>query len=623
MPTVKGLSDATIIKQVIAARRESLESRRTKDAWARRAWDWYNNIHDFSNKEDWQSKLAIPKFAMAIDQAENFMRDGLRKSTRLFGIEVLNDDPVDKLLAAFLGTVMHEIVRVIGLAKQLPGSLKVALLTNQSIHKIGYEEFNQTEIAPTVVISQIDITDPETGTVIGQRDVEDFETQEIERLISNPTARHVDPADYYPDPRGMNLYEIDEVKQDLWNVIEKFINVADDKVLAALEADMSKGEPSADDEQTTIDKRSRQEIIEPENAFRRMVKLTDYYGPLFTDDGRLAAKRVRVVLANDKHILVRGKTYPFWDGEAPYVRYQGISVPFSVWGKLLVQHADSIQLYVNELSSLMMDKAKLSALGQLAVDTTLLEDIEDILTGIFPGKLWKTRGPNAVEEVNMSGVKTDHFQMYGLLSQEEQNAHAVTEFLQGQPTSRGRATLGEVEIKTQQGMQFFGGIVQNATDGLEKIFEKLFYRVMQFKDQWQDPAIAKIAARFGMTEVLGMLNDPMVRYRLMKRPFRFHAAGLNSAMRRMEVLRNLNDMLAVLGNLGPEFLQRVDAEKVFNTIIDAFDMDELLSQPSSNPSVIVPGDAEGLAQGNIPALQDGQLPPALAQGVKATATGRR
>lgn len=223
----------------------------------------------------------------------------------------------------------------------------------------------------------------------------------------------------------------------------------------------------------------------------------------------------------------------------------------------------------------------------------------------------------------MSGVQADHFQMYGMLDQETQNAHAVTEFLQGQPSSRGRATLGEVEMKTQQGMQFFGGIVQNATDGLEVIFEKLFYRIMQFKDQWQDPAIAKIAARFGMTEVLEMLNDPMVRYRLMKRPFRFHAAGLNAAMRRMEVLNSLTEMLTVLGNLGPEFLQRVDAEKIFQKIIDAFDMDELLSTPSSNPSVIVPGEAEGLSEGNIPALQNGQLPPALSQGLKATATGRR
>lgn len=615
MATVQSLDDKVIIDQVIAARRESVESRRTKDAWARRAWDWYNNVHDFSDKEDWQTKLAIPNFAMAIDQAENFMRDGLRKSTRLFGIEVLNDDPIDKLLAAFLGTVMHEVVRTIGLKKQLPGSMKVALLSNQAIHKIGYEEFAQTEIAPTFTEGEIDVVDPETGQAIGKKPFQDFGTQEVERRISRPTARLLDSSRYHPDPRGMELYEIDEVSQDLWQVIEKFVGVAPDKVLSALKEDMSKGEPAIDDEQIEIDKRQRQEIIEPENAFRRIVKLTDYYGPLFTRDGLLAAKRVRVVLANDKHILVRGKTYPFWDGERPYVRYQAISVPHSVWGKLLVQHVDSIQTYVNELGSLMMDKAKLSVLGQVAVDTTLLEDIEDILTGIFPGKTWKTRGPNAVQEVAMSGVGTDHFQMYGLLSQEAQNAHAVTEFLQGQPTSRGRATLGEVELKTAAGAQFFGGIVQNATDGLEKIFEKLFFRVMQFKDEWQDPALARIAQRFGLAEILPMLQDPTVRHRLMKRPFRFHAAGLNAAMRRAEVLTSMTEMLTVLGNLGPEFLQQVDAQKIFTKIVDAFDMDELLKTPSSNPNVIVPGETEG--------LQAPQPTPALVQGAQATATGRR
>jgi len=617
MATVSSLDDSTIIDQVLAARRESFESRRSKDGWARRAWDWYNNVHDFTDKEDWQTKLAIPNWAMAIDQAENFMRDGLRKSTRLFGIEVLNDDPIDKLLAAFLGTVMHEIIRVIELKKQLPGSLKLALLTNQSIHKIGYEEFSQTEIAPEFIQGEVDVTDPETGLIIGKKAFQSFGTQEIERLISKPTARLLDSVQYYPDPRGVGLYEIDDVKQDLWQVVEKFAGVAPDKVLKALKEDMNKGSPESEDDEIEISQRQKMEIIEPENAFRRIVKLTDYYGPLFTRDGLLAAKRVRVVLANDKHILVRGKTYPFWDGERPYVRYQAISVPHSVWGKLLVQHVDSIQLYVNELGSLMMDKAKMSALGQLAIDTTLIEDIEDILSGIFPGKAWKTRGPGAVTEVPMSGVSTDHFQMYGLLSQEAQNAHAVTEFLQGQPTSRGRATLGEVEIKTQQGAQFFGGIVQNATDGLEKIFEKLFFRVMQFKDNWQDPAIAKIAARFGMSEILPMLQDPTVRHRLMKRPFRFHAAGLNAAMRRAEVLTSMTEMLTVLGNLGPEFLQQVDAQKIFTKIVDAFDMDELLKTPSSNPNVIVPGETEGLQAPGV------QVTPQLQQGARATAEGRR
>ena len=326
MATVEGLDDKVIIDQVIAARRESAESRRTKDAWARRAWDWYNNVQDFTEKEDWQTKLSIPNFAMAIDQAENFMRDGLRKSTRLFGIEVLNDDPIDKLLAAFLGTVMHEIVRNIGLVKQLPGSLKVALLTNQSIHKMGFEEFAQTEIAPTFIEGEIDVTDPETGQVIGKKPFSEFGTQEVERKISRPTARLLDSVQYYPDPRGTELYEIDEVFQDMWQVVEKFVGVAPDKVLKALKDDMSKGTPAMDDEQIEIDKRQKAEIIEPENAFRRIVKLTDYYGPLFTREGLLAAKRVRVVLANDKHILVRGKVYPFWDGERPYVRYQAISV---------------------------------------------------------------------------------------------------------------------------------------------------------------------------------------------------------------------------------------------------------------------------------------------------------
>ncbi|MCB7130160.1 MAG: hypothetical protein J3T61_11550, partial [Candidatus Brocadiales bacterium] len=87
---------------------------------------------------------------MAIDQATNFMRQSLRKSSRLFGIEVLNEDPVDKLLAGFFGAVMHETVRTMRLTQSFVDGLKVALITNQAVHKIGYESFDQNEIAPVV-----------------------------------------------------------------------------------------------------------------------------------------------------------------------------------------------------------------------------------------------------------------------------------------------------------------------------------------------------------------------------------------------------------------------------------------------------------------------------------------
>lgn len=620
--SVKKLSDSTIIDQVIAARRESLEARRTKDAWSRRAWSMYNNQHDWTNKEDWQSRIELPKFAMAIDQAENFLRDGLNKSTRLFGIEVLNSDPIDKLLAQFLGAIMHEVIRQMKLTRMLPGGMKVGLITNQVVYKTGFKHEEHIEIAPVMTKREVDVTDPESGIVIGREVVENIETQEVMTNISLPTVRLINPLMYYPDPRGLDLYEIEDVKQDLWQVLETFSGLTPKKILRELEQSVGKGEIGSADEQHEIDTRDLADIIEPENSFRKIVKLTDYYGPLFTRDGKLVANRVRVVLANDKHILVRGEPYPFWDGERPFTKYQGISVPFSVWGKLLVQHVDSIQFYINELASLMLDKAKLSALSPMAVDVTLLDDIEDILSGMFPGKLFKTRGPNAVQELNMSGVSADNFSMENFLLQQAENAHGVTEFLQGGTTTRGRATAFEVQSKTEQGLQFFSGIVDNAQFGLEGIFEKIYNRTMQFKDDWSDPAIQKIAARFGMQEFIKNMN-PIVRYRLMKRPFRFHTTGLNAAIKRAEMLKNLTDILSVLGNFGEIGLAQLDLKSVFEKIFEAFDFEELMNKQASNPNVIVPGPVDDQSAFPGPALEGGQLPPNLQQGIQQVIGGQR
>lgn len=623
MPDLGDLKDSEIRDQVLAARDESVQARRIKDGWARRAWDAYNNTHDWSHKEDWQSKIALPKWAMAIDQATNFMRQSLARSQRLFGIEVLNRDPVDKILATFFGAILNERVRQMNLKKQFVGGLKVALVTNQGIQKIGWDERMQVELAPFREEVQVDMFD-DANRIIGSRDSVRFGTREVERIVAGPTAPIIDPIRYYPDPRGVGLYKIHESIQDLDWVLQKFEGVATEKVLRELKDDKADGRFTGDERQDA-DERSRAEINRPENAFRRQIKLTEYWGPLMDKDGKTVARRVVVTLANDKHLLRRGDTYPFWDGDDPFVEYQALVVPFSVWGKLLYQHTGDIQFYTNELASLMMDKAKMGALGMAEIDMTLVEDIEDILTGFFPGKLFKMRGPNGIRELDMTGVGTDTFQMAGFLDREGQNSHGVTEFLQGQPTSRGRATATEVQEKTFQGAQFFDGILSEVNDGMEKVFEKLYFREMQFRTDWTDPAIVKIAQRFGMEQFLQEMENPVTRYNLMKRPFKFHAAGLNAAIRRSEILKNATDLLNVIGNLGPEFLQatgkNIDFGELFEKIINAFQMDDIIDRVSTDPSVIVPGDNEQ-PEANAPNLtEEGELPPELLQAVQQLAQG--
>lgn len=614
MATLASLSEQDIIDQIIAARRESYESRRIKDAWSRKAWNSYNNIHDYSQKEDWQTQIALPKFAMAVDQATQFMRQGISRSARLFGIEVLNDDPVDKLLAAFFAAVINEEIRQMRLKETFVGGLKVTLITNQHISKVGFDVEPRDEIAPFFEMSPVPII--EGGVEIGAHDEPKFREQKVTNFIAHPTVVLVDPLRYYPDPRNLGLYEVQDVWLDYSEVERKFKGFTPQAVLDAISTEDHKYDSTTDSE---LDERNRQEIMQTENAWRHMTKVTEYWGAFFErGTGKMLSRRSRAVIANDKWVLMRPDQYPYWDGESPYVRTQGISVPFSVWGKLLYQHVDTLAFNLNEIMSLMMDKAKLSALGETAVDVTLIDDMEDIASGLFPGKVWKTRGPKGVEEVRRSGIGADHFQLTGQLGFELQSAHAVTEFLQGQPTSRGRATATEVQEKLSQSAEFFNGIMAEENEGMERVFEKVYNRIMQFKDDWSDPAIMKIAARFGMQDLMGKLN-PVERYKLMKRPFRFHAAGLNAAIRRSEILKNLTDMLTVLGNFGPEALTALPIDKIFTKIIEAFDLTELLNTPSTQPQVIVPGPLDDI--GPQP-FQGGLQPEEFQAGVKERIAGR-
>lgn len=579
-------ADKDLVDQVIAARDASKSAFHTKLNWARRSWSAYNNEASEVDKEDWQSKARVPKWAMAVDQATSLFKTSLRTSARLFGIEVLNDDPVDKALAAFYSTIMHEFMRrkEVGFISSKADALKVGLVTNMAIEKYGWASFENTEYAPQVVARQIEVK-AEDGTVIGFKQTSEFDTREVSVSYSHPRITVVDPLRFFPDPTGNNLYNIHEVKRDLWQVLEMGKGLFDRQALAELEKEDWGEGPDVED----ADEDARAQMVRSNNAWRKKTKITEYWGPVFErGSGKLLKKNQLVTVANDR-LLLRIDTFPYWDGRDPFVFYNMIRVPFNVWGKLLFQHSDSLQVYVNEMLNLILDSLKMTVLKPFTIDVSLLDDVEDILTGLFPGKSFKMRGEGGVKEMDMRGPGADSFQGYGLLASELQNSHGVTEFLAGLPTSRGRATATETNIKTQQSAGFFDGIMADVEEnGAEPSIKKFFDRMMQFMDDWSDPAVVQIARRFGVESILPALEqDPVVRYKLMKRPFRFRAAGLNAAMKRAEIMDKIQRLIEFLGQV-PEFMSRIKGDKLFEKIVEGLDMQDLIQQVGTQPGIITP-----------------------------------
>jgi hypothetical protein len=576
------LEDQDILDQVVAAREASVQGRLTKDEWARKAWSWYNNESDDVEKEDWQTKLRIPKWAMAVDQATSQFKASLRNSARFFGIEVLSDDPAAKALAGFFGVVIHELMRRkdVGFVPNMADGLKVGFITNMIVQKIGWQKFDNVELRPTMLNERIEVL--EQGKVIGYQDRQSYGTEEVLQTYSLPRMSLVDPLYFYPDPKGLGLYNIHEVKKDLWQVLEMGRGVFNREKLALLE----KEEPSQK-LQEADEKARNQQTDSGDDSWRKTTKIMEYWGPLFhKGTGKLYKRNQVVTVANDKHIL-RVDTFPYWDGKDPFVVTNLLRVPFNVWGKLLIQHSDSLQLYVNELFNMIFDSLKMSVLKPLAVDVSLLDDVEDILTGLFPGKTFKMKGPNGVQQIEMRGPGVEAFNAIGLLGQELQNSHGVTEFLAGLPTTRGRPTATEISSKTQQSAGFFDGLMSDYEEmGVEPVIEKFYNRVMQFMDDWSDPAIVEIAKRFGVAELLvGM--DPIRRHALMKQPFRFRAVGLNAALKRTETMEKVLKLLEIVGQI-PGAAQTLPLQKIMDKVIEGLDMQDLVQQVGTTPNVIAP-----------------------------------
>lgn len=189
------------------------------------------------------------------------------------------------------------------------------------------------------------------------------------------------------------------------------------------------------------------------------VNLKYVYTKSFTNEyGEEVASNAFFVVVNDT-IVVHFDNYYMPDGRFPYTYTNPMIDLYSRYGRPYVSKiADLVRYYVG-MVNLAMDGAYLSALGLHEYDTEVArDDTAHSFTGnIEPGKMYPKQGNGSVlnsifppAQQAMSLLQPVFF-----LDREIQNKGYVNEFFAGQPTAKGRPTLGEVNLKTQESSAFF------------------------------------------------------------------------------------------------------------------------------------------------------------------------
>lgn len=367
------------------------------------------------------------------------------------------------------------------------------------------------------------------------------------------------------DPTGRNKFIIHQIKLDYYDVkkmAEKGVydmaaveNIQEDFVRMELEyrEKLKKGD------------------IAKKPSFRKEVEIMEYYGDVFDEYGNIIAENVIVTIANEKYILrIVPNPYPI----RPFFIAPLSFKPFSVYHKNFYEDVVNSGL-VNEMSRVLngiVDGHLFSIAKSFEVNIDVVYDPEELKSGIAPGKVFKRISglpEQMIREINIGNISQQNLAVYEILSREFQNATAITEFLMGLPTSRGRPTATEVMYKSQQSIN----TIQDISTDLENylispLLEFMFDLIMKYQNDFTDAELQEF-----LGDHIDYNMDVLIfKQKYLSGRYKFVVNGLSSTLLRSQIVEKISVLLQLL-QANPNWLQQINFERLLYKILEGLDLD--------------------------------------------------
>jgi hypothetical protein len=568
---------------------------------------------DWSYKQPGQSREFLPRTPLATEQISNYVKRSLTDFGDWFQVELpgeaaLSSDDARAWLRQEL-EMMHRVQQGrLDFATTIADAVKTGLLHSLAILKVHGRVASTRQWAveqpPTVQATPYPsdiyvgggggmgpgIGLPSAGLIPPQGAMPS--PLPAARREPRPTLRQrevrqwhllidlVDPEDYYPDPTGAGLYEIQRAERDLAEVkkmAEAGPNgeapIYDPAVVAELEA----GAGGAWDDYQR--RNLRGEGDPGDLKWRPRVVLDEYWGTITDETGEVVYDNIVCTVANDKYLIRPPEPNPFWHGQSPFVVAPLMRVPFSVWHKALFDSAVGLNLSMNELYSLMLDGGLASVWGTRTVRPGLLEDPRQISNGVPQGAtlVVKDEAPPGVkvfEQVAQGTVPQEALALFQLSSSEFQGATLLSDVQRAQtppPSTTATATAQQVAASGT----FFDGVVRDLEDKLiEPALWKSWCCLLQNAD---DVRASDVAAAMGPEQAIKLARlSPAERFATMAQGARFKVTGVSAVSARQQQFQKMLALLqAVSGNplLLQAFFSQYSASKIITGLIRSLNID--------------------------------------------------
>lgn len=432
----------------------------------------YHMRNNTSKKKAGQSDEFLPKVSMAVEQGANLIQQGLIDLGDWFRVEPEEGINIDmmQMKPSEIYRIVQRQLENISFYNIIGNAAKSGFLGSLIIFKVHGNFVPKAEYVSREVIKR------------GKR------KKQLLRNIQQEWQLQIDlirQEDYFPDPSGDGLYEIQDTYIDAYKL--KKLSEGPDAIYDASVVNEVIAQNSSADAEVQHKKSIETGQNIAANGFRNRVKVTEVWGDFLDSKGTLIHENCVMTIANDRFVIRKPTPNPFWHKCSPFVAIPLISVPHSVWHKAIMDAPALLNSAHNELFNLMLDGGLMAVHGIKQIREDWLDDPSQVTDGIPAGTTLRANsstppGAKVMERIDTSAVPPEGFNMMNIVQQEFNVAAMTNDLRQGAQSFRAVKATEVVEASNALNTMFTG-IVKNLETGINRVLRLSWMVSVQHMDQ--------------------------------------------------------------------------------------------------------------------------------------------
>ncbi len=558
------LTDKEVVDWVTECRSEAYDAKTARMRRNIENYDMFHLRHDFSHKEEGQSTEVLSRQSMAVEQIKSFFQQALADIGDWWRAECEypGGDEAAPVRAHEITKLTNYMLEKARYFSHVGNSIELALLGSLAISKT----YGKLVPKPKFVSRK-----KGRGKSM-ERWIEKTEDQTWEMVFSS-----IRQEDYYPDPTGAGLYEIEDTWLDYHDVLA--MATGDEAVydLAAVQG-LSKGIATSEQD---FRKAKENGQVATQSGIRPKVKVTEYWGTILNkSSGEVCYKNCVATVANDTVLIRKPEPNPLWHQRSPYTVSPLIEVANSVWHKALMDAPTCHNRALIEMYNLVVDAAmkQVHAVSQLRKDC--LDNPAQVQNGIKPGTTLMVNsmlvpGAKVLEPLTAVQIPAEAFNVFNIMAQEFNSSALTNDLRQGvMPFRAVKAT--EVVEASQTITSVFQGMAKNYES--RQSTPELELAWMTTAQNWDKISVEEFKSLFGPQrgEELSQLS-PQDVFAATVNGFKFRVFGISLTLSKAQDFRKLTTLLQTISSspvLMEEYVKKYDLGKTLGEIMTALDIDK-------------------------------------------------